>query len=724
MLSIVKREFIGAFRRLYAYVFVSVLTLASAISFVLCNLGFASTTIATAISYINVAAFLLIPILASNSFSPVKERENADEVYDALPISASGVVLGKYFAALCVFGVSVIPVLLYPVIAGFFAPVDHAQCYAIILAYVLTQAAHLGVCFAITSRTSSKAVSLVCSYAAGFICLGVGVILSFLSIVLHGAIDTLVSAVTLFGRSGVFAYGLFDFGAIVFFIAVTVASLFVACIRYKRRFLAIGNKASRRNSVIAVCCVTVATLIFNVCTALVPLKVSALDMTPNRTNTITAAAKEFLADINKPVTIYILDPSNDAAYERYIDLYASANKNIRVEEVYSEHFYEEKGIVADDVTPNSLYIESDERGLYLNYLNMYVYTNEELGFKGISASDYSYYYSLFSSNQSYYESLYSLLYNTDTYFAGDYMICTYIEYVTADIIPANYYLKGHGERDISTSASPFYSAGLVELTIDGDIPADAAGILINDPAEDISEAERDAFLEYLARGGQITLISDNDLLGMPNFCAVLAAYGLSAENRIVTVEKKPAENNGAQTQTQENAPEGAPEATPETTTTFDPVINYDSDILYVLEEYQIIFSVSDANPIVFDKDHKKSLLATPLLWVDEGEGTDAVGYSVEDTTGAKLVWVTGAQSYNSTQSYAAFVALTACEWVTLEYESNTGNIPPVLQEAAATAITSKGVVFVAALLIIAPLAFGTFGGVIYYRQRKIRKTKV
>ena len=714
MFSIVKREFVASFRRLYAYVIVSLLALVGAISFILGNLGFASTTIATAISYLNIAAFFAIPILAVNAFSPVKKGDDTDAVYDVLPVSALKVVLGKYIAALLVLGVSVIPVLLYPVIAGFFAPVDHAQCYALILAYVLTQAAHLGVCFAIASRSTSRAASYAMSYAAGFICLGIGALLSVLSLVLGGALDSFVSAVTLFGRASVFSYGLFDIGAVVFFLVVTVASLLIACVRYKRRFAAIGNKTARRRTVVTVCGVIAATLVLNVCLALVPLRVSAFDMTPNRTNTVTAGAMDFIAGVDKPVTIYILESSNDIAYDRYIDLYAAENDNIKVEKVYSKEFYEERGITVADVASNSLFIESGDRGLYLSYLNLFVYTNSELGFEGISASDYNYYCSLFASNASYYESLYSLLYNTDTYFVGDLMICTYIEYVTADVIPTAYYLTGHGERDASASTSPYSSSGYKMLTIDGDIPADAASILINDPAEDISEAEKDALLEYLERGGQITLISDTELFDMPNLTAVLAAYGLSAENRLVTVEK-PAESDDAQAQA-----DGDEQST---TTTFTPVVNYNSDIFYMLEEYNVNFPVSDANPITFDKSLKKSLLATPLLYADDSEGADVVAYSVEDTTGAKLVWFTGAESYNSVESYAAYFVIIARDWVTLEYESNISDIAPVLQVAASTPITSKGVIPVAVLLIVLPIAFGIFGGVIYYRQRKFKRAK-
>ena len=112
--------------------------------------------------------------------------------------------------------------------------------------------------------------------------------------------------------------------------------------------------------------------------------------------------------------------------------------------------------------------------------------------------------------------------------------------MTSDDLPKLYMLTGHGESALSTSFQTAVEKQNVEteelslLTVEG-VPKDADALFINAPTSDISEAERDAILEYLQSGGRLILITGplQDGTELTNLEAVMEYYGVSAVDGIV-----------------------------------------------------------------------------------------------------------------------------------------------------------------------------------------------
>ena len=112
--------------------------------------------------------------------------------------------------------------------------------------------------------------------------------------------------------------------------------------------------------------------------------------------------------------------------------------------------------------------------------------------------------------------------------------------MTSDDLPKLYMLTGHGESALSTSFQTAVEKQNVEteelslLTVEG-VPEDADALFINAPTSDISEAERDAILEYLQSGGRLILITGplQDGTELTNLEAVMEYYGVSAVDGIV-----------------------------------------------------------------------------------------------------------------------------------------------------------------------------------------------
>ena len=73
----------------------------------------------------------------------------------------------------------------------------------------------------------------------------------------------------------------------------------------------------------------------------------------------------------------------------------------------------------------------------------------------------------------------------------------------------------------------------LNLLTEESVPEDTACLMINSPATDISEDEKNAILEYLENGGKAMIFSDYTEESMENFDAVLENYGVERADGIV-----------------------------------------------------------------------------------------------------------------------------------------------------------------------------------------------
>jgi hypothetical protein len=92
----------------------------------------------------------------------------------------------------------------------------------------------------------------------------------------------------------------------------------------------------------------------------------------------------------------------------------------------------------------------------------------------------------------------------------------------------------------------------------------------------------------------------------------------------------------------------------------------------------------------------------------------------ETPDGAKVVWFTGGESFNSAASVAANVLAYALTWVTLEYTSAVTDIPPTLYEQPMTVVSSGGATMITVMLCLVAVGVAVFGAVNLYRRKKAK----
>lgn len=104
--------------------------------------------------------FIPFFILSMRAFN-IERTQKTDTLLYSLPISATSVVLGKYLSSAAIFGLSVIPMIFAPLIAGMFGTVNYAVAYGALLAYVLLGLVCLAISFFVASCTKNTALSII-----------------------------------------------------------------------------------------------------------------------------------------------------------------------------------------------------------------------------------------------------------------------------------------------------------------------------------------------------------------------------------------------------------------------------------------------------------------------------------------------------------------------------------------------------------------------------------
>lgn len=255
-----------------------------------------------------------------------------------------------------------------------------------------------------------------------------------------------------------------------------------------------------------------AVVLVNLIVGELPAKYSQIDISDSGLYSIGEETEEMLHDLESDVTIYQIaqDGSEDENIKSLLKRYEDESKHIKVEQkdpVVNPGFVSE--YTEDNLSNNSLIVESGERSKVINYNDMYE--------SSIDYNTYSY---------------------QTTGFDGEGQITSAIGYVTSEELPILYTLEGHGEISLDSTLKDSIEKANMEiqtlnLLTEGEVPEDADCLMINAPTSDISAEEKEALLSYLENGGKAMIFTDYTGTEMKNLAAVLENYGVQTAEGIV-----------------------------------------------------------------------------------------------------------------------------------------------------------------------------------------------
>ena len=290
----------------------------------------------------------------------------------------------------------------------------------------------------------------------------------------------------------------------------------------------------------------------NVLVHLLPANFTSFDASYNKIYTLTETTEKQIASIDEAVTVYFLcdNGTEDATVRTFLDRYAALNRNIRivtVDPVKQPTFAE---TYTDKALSNySIILESARRTLCIDYYDLYLWENEQLGI--LTAEEYVTWMS--DSYGAYILSYYP----TVEHFNGEAKITNGLSYVTAESVPKVYVLSSHGEVSLGADALSALKSNAYDVVPDtsllkhGGVPKDCDLLLIHTPASDLTAEECGWIKAYLENGGSLFLTTaaakqyaptqsgcEITPSEFPNLTSLLSCYGLSATNGIVIEQDK------------------------------------------------------------------------------------------------------------------------------------------------------------------------------------------
>ncbi len=245
MFAIFKKELRGYFLNPVGYVYTGVFLAASALICAMTTLQQASYATSSYFQYMIFTFIILIPLLTMRAFSE-ERKSRTEQLLLTAPISITGMVLGKYFAALALFVSTVLvscinffPLISYAIVEQSQAsdPSIHVgpvggQIVGCLIGVILIGAAFIALGMFISSLTENQLSAAVITVASIAVMILVGALNTYIS---SAFLRTVLDWISVLSRYDNFAYGLFDFSALLYYISISGVFLFLTVRVFEKR---------------------------------------------------------------------------------------------------------------------------------------------------------------------------------------------------------------------------------------------------------------------------------------------------------------------------------------------------------------------------------------------------------------------------------------------------------------------------------------------------------
>ena len=244
MFAIFKKELRAYFTTPIGYVYSGIFLAVAAFICMYTTLHQASYNTTTYFQFLLFTFIVLIPLLTMRLFSE-ERKTRTEQLLLTSPVTITGMVLGKYFAALSLFAATVLasclnflPLLGYTVKEQAAATADThigpigGQVLGCLIGILLIGAAFIAIGLFISSLTENQ-------LAAAIITIGVLAVLLFsgaaASLVNSATARTVLDFISILSRYDNFSLGLFDFSALLYYVSISGVFIFLTVRIYDKR---------------------------------------------------------------------------------------------------------------------------------------------------------------------------------------------------------------------------------------------------------------------------------------------------------------------------------------------------------------------------------------------------------------------------------------------------------------------------------------------------------
>jgi len=222
MRAICKRDFNSYFISPVGYIFCGMFLLVINAMFFINNIYGTSSDLRQVYAFMLNILTYLVPVLTMRAFSE-EYKQRTDQLLMTAPVKLSEIVTGKFFAAMGVFLIALVPTILYPIVVAIYGEPEIWVVIGNFVAVILAGGAFISIGIFASSLTENQLISAILAL--------VFLIATQLLDLLNnagGILSTIGKYVSFFGRfQNGFSLGIFNFADLVFYICVIVIFLFL-----------------------------------------------------------------------------------------------------------------------------------------------------------------------------------------------------------------------------------------------------------------------------------------------------------------------------------------------------------------------------------------------------------------------------------------------------------------------------------------------------------------
>lgn len=218
MNAIYRREMKAYFTSPVAYIVIALMFFWQARSFMeLFTAGQSQISLLFSTNFILI--LFVIPFLTMRLISEEK-RQKTEQLLLTAPVKLTSIVMGKFFATLTVFGISLSISIIFEIILNAYITMDWILFLANFIGTLLLAAALIGLGEFVSSLTESQALAAAMSIAISLLLLITGMVTA-------PGISTVLSWIAFMTRFQSFVNGELDYSNVLFFVSVSAVFLFL-----------------------------------------------------------------------------------------------------------------------------------------------------------------------------------------------------------------------------------------------------------------------------------------------------------------------------------------------------------------------------------------------------------------------------------------------------------------------------------------------------------------
>lgn len=232
MAAIFKREFKSFFITPIGYVILAIFLFFEGLFFsTMYYYGYADVTFVFDQSF--TLALVAIPIITMRLLSEDR-RQKTDQALFTAPVSITSIVLGKYFAALCLFMLAFAPTFIFQIIVSLYVDIGWLIYLGNLLGLLLFGGSILAIGIFVSSLTESQIVAAIGSFAVSMLILMLDSVSSMID---NATFTKIIESISFSERYNSFVNGIFDYSNAIFFLSFIAVFLFLTIkVLDKRRY--------------------------------------------------------------------------------------------------------------------------------------------------------------------------------------------------------------------------------------------------------------------------------------------------------------------------------------------------------------------------------------------------------------------------------------------------------------------------------------------------------